>query len=154
MNTRLEQGKKYLFIADSAAFRNIYGIVSDSIGINFALAEAQSYGSLSLNVKVSDTPLIIQLLDPSEKLVREQYITSSGKVEFPFLEKGLYRLRAIFDRNSDREWTTGNFITGRQPEPVSYYPNEIEVRIDWEVENDWTPEIKNFKEQKFREVKK
>ncbi len=154
MNAQLEQGKKYLFVADSAAFENIYGIVSDSIGTNFSLAEAKSYGRLSLNIKVGDTPLIIQLLDPAEKPVREHYISRSGKVEFPFLEKGIYRLRAIFDRNNDREWTTGIFMKGRQPEPVSYYPNEVEVRIDWEVENDWTPEIKYFKEQKFREAKK
>jgi hypothetical protein len=154
MNARLEQGKKYLFVADSAAFGNIYGVVSDSIGIYFALAEAQSFGRLSLNIIVDETPLIIQLLDQSEKLIREDYINRSGKVEFPFLEKGIYRLRAIFDKNRDGEWTTGNFMTGRQPEAVSYNPNEIEVKIDWEVENDWAPEIKKFKEQKFREAKK
>jgi hypothetical protein len=42
----------------------------------------------------------------------------------------------------------------RSAPKVSYNPNEIEVKIDWEVENDWAPEIKKFKEQKFREAKK
>ena len=32
-----------------------------------------------------------------------------GKVEFPLLERGFYRVRAIYDLNGDGKWTTGDF---------------------------------------------
>lgn len=150
----LAEGKKYFYLSDSAAFRNIYGDVSDSTGINFSVAEANTFGELTMNITDVRTPMMIQLLDQSEKMIREEYITKRGKVVFPLLDKGMYRLRAIFDLNGDRAWTTGDYDRKRQPEPVIYYSNEIEMRTDWKVENDWSPEIKNFKEQKFRVIKK
>ena len=154
MTARLAEGEKYLFIADSAAFGNIYGEYSDSTGIKFSVTEAKSYGELALNIKDVQSPVIIQLLDKTEKLIHEKYIKTSSKVEFPFLEKGSFRVRAIIDINGDGKWTTGDFTKGRQPEPVSYYPVEIEVRTDWKVENDWIPGTTNFKEQKLRDIKK
>ena len=153
MTARLAEGKKYLFIADSATFGNIYGDYCDSTGIKFSVAESKAYGEIILNVKDVQIPLIIQLLDKGEKMIREKYIKTDSKVSFPLLEKGPYRLRVIFDVNGDGSWTTGDFTKGRQPEPVSFYPDEIEVPTDWKVENDWIPRIKNFKNQKFREMK-
>ena len=154
MTAGLEEGKKYLFIADSATFGNIYGDYSDSTGIKFSVAESKAYGEIILNVKEVQIPLIIQLLDKGEKMIREKYITTDSKVSFPLLEKGPFRLKVIFDVNGDGRWTTGDFARGIQPEPASFYPDEIEVPTDWKVENDWIPKIKNFKAQKFREIKK
>ncbi len=154
MSAKLISGKKYLFIADSASLGNIYGEYCDSTGIKFSVAEASAYGTLVFNIKKVPCPLIIQILDKAEKLIGEKYIKADGKVEFPLLEKGVYRFRAIFDLNGDGKWTTGDFDKRRQPEPVSYYPSEIETRADWSVENDWIIGVKNFKDQKFREIKK
>jgi hypothetical protein len=81
-----------------------------------------------------------------------------GRVVFPLLEIGFYRLRVIYDLNRDRKWTTGDFTIHRQPEPVSYYPTEIEMKSGWELEftNDkaWDIGIKNFKDPKLHEKKK
>jgi len=76
------------------------------------------------------------------------------RVEFPLLEKGFYRLRIVFDINGDGKWTTGDFTEKRQPEPVSYYSKEIEIRTDWTVEENWVLGEKNFKDQKLRTIKK
>ena len=152
--SKLQAGKKYLFIADSAAFVNIYGEYSDSTGIRFSVPEANAFGELTMLIKEVKEPLIIQLLNKEEKVVIEKFISADSKVIFSLLDKGFYRLRAIFDTNNDGKWTTGDFTTGRQPEPVSYYPGEIEVRTDWKVENDWTPGVKNLKDEKLRSLKK
>ncbi len=154
MAANLAEGKKYLFIADSASLGNIYGDYCDSTGIKFSIPEPSAYGKLVFNIKEVPCPLIIQLLDKSEKLIRVKFIRADGKVEFPFLEKGIYRIRAIFDLNDDGKWTTGDFAAERQPEPVSYYTDEIEVRTDWSLENYWIIGIKNYKGQKLREIKK
>jgi hypothetical protein len=76
------------------------------------------------------------------------------KLEFPLLEKGKYRLRVIFDLNGDGKWTTGDFDSHRQPEPVLYYPEELNIPENWEVKQPWALELKNYKNPKMQGVKK
>ena len=154
MLAKLAEGKKYLFIADSAALGNIYGEKCDSTGIKFSVLESKSFGKMTLNIMNYKGPLIIQLLNNSEKIITEKHLKGGGKVEFPLLEKGTYRVRSVFDLDGDGKWTTGDFTKKRQPEPVSYFPGEIEIKVDWEVEQDWNLELENFKEQKLRDIKK
>lgn len=154
MQSALLQEKKYLFVAGAASFANIYNELSDSSGIKFIVRDPESYSKLTLNISNYEGDRIIQLLDKSEKLVSEEKMKKDGKLEFPLLESGSYRIRVIYDLNGDGKWTTGDFTTGRQPEPVSYYPNEIEMKPDRYIEQDWDIGVKNFKDQKLREKKK
>jgi hypothetical protein len=94
------------------------------------------------------------LLDKSEKLIAQAYMKKDGKVVFPLLENGVYRVRVIYDLNGDGKWTTGDFDKKRQPEPVSYYPQELEMKQNWEVEQPWDISVKNFKDPKLTEKKK
>ena len=76
-----------------------------------------------------------------------------GKAEFPYLEKGMYRLKIIYDLNGDGKWTTGDFISGRQPEPGSFMPMEIEIKENWENELYWDVSemhVKKFKNTAIR----
>lgn len=150
MDTELKPGKNYLFITDSAAFSSIYGEYSDSTGIKFSVLSPESFGKLILDVKGYYGDKIIQLLDNQEKPVRQVYLKDTIKLEFPLIEKGKYRARAIFDLNNDGEWTTGDFNLHRQPEPVSYYPEEIDIKENWDVINVWKLELKNSKETKLQ----
>jgi hypothetical protein len=154
LKTKLEVGKKYLFIADSASFGNIYQETSDSLGIKFAIKDPDTYFKLTLDVKNYSGNRIIQLLDKSEKLIAENYMSKDGKTVFPLLDAGFYRVRVIYDLDGDRKWTTGDFSKGRQPEPVSYYPTEIELKTGWELDQVWDIGIKNFKDPKLLEKKK
>jgi len=154
LKTKLEEGKKYLFIADSAAFRNIYNEYSDSLGIKFSIKDPELYSKLTLNVKNYEGARIIQLLDKTEKLIAETYMKKDGKVVFPLLESGISRIRVIYDLNSDGKWTTGDFSAGRQPEPASYYPQELEMKPGWELDQPWDIGAKNFKDPKLLEKKK
>ncbi|MBK7627235.1 MAG: Ig-like domain-containing protein [Bacteroidales bacterium] len=149
-NAKLEQKKKYQFIADSAAFGNILNERSDSIGINFTVRDPESYSKMTLNIKNCQGPAIIELMGNTENLLAREKIAKDGKVEFPLLEKGFYRIRAIYDLNGDGEWTTGDFMTGRQPEPVSYYKSEIEIKVGWDVVQDWDLKERNYKDEKLR----
>jgi hypothetical protein len=154
LNANLIQGKKYLYVADSASFGNIYNEYSDSTGIKFSVRESESYSKLTLNIHNYEGARIIQLLNNTEKLVSEAYMKEDGKLVFPLLESGFYRVRIIYDLNGDGKWTTGDFNTGRQPEPVSYYPGEIEIKTGWNLEQDWDVGAKNVKDQKMREKRK
>ena len=148
----LKQDKKYIFIADSASFGDIYNQNSDSTGFNLSLRKPDSFSKLTLNITSCKTTCIIQLLN-KEKLVSESFIKSDAKVIFPMLDAGSYRLKVIYDLNGDGKWTTGDFDQGRQPEPVSYYPREIDLKTGWEVDQDWDIGKQLYKEERLREKK-
>jgi hypothetical protein len=155
IETELLQDKKYLFVADSGAFKDVYSMCSDSIGIVFSLKSLDTYGKLSFNVQNVEEAIIVQLFDKAEtKVVMEKRITESGIVVFPLLDPGIYRAKIIFDANNDGKWTSGDFEEKRQPEQVTYYPNEIEVKAKFEIEQDWDAGKRNEKDQKLRAVKK
>ncbi|HUX56838.1 MAG TPA: Ig-like domain-containing domain [Bacteroidales bacterium] len=151
--SKLSANNKYLFIADSASFGNIYNESTDSTGIGFSVKDPDSYGKLTLNITSNDGDLIIHLLDKTEKLVREAHLNKDRLVVFPLLENGFYRVRAIYDLNGDGKWNTGAFAARLQPEPVSYYPTELEIKIGWELDQDWDVRVKNMKDQKLRTKK-
>jgi hypothetical protein len=156
-NLRIEaaflQGKKYLITLDKGAFRNIYGEYSDSTGLSFNVRTPDSYGNLLLKISNVPCSLIIQLLDNNEKFIAEKKIKSSGDVQFPLLERGLYRLRAIYDLNGDGVWTTGDYDRGLKPEPVSYLPKEVEIKSNWNHEEEWDTGTINLKDQKLKSKK-
>lgn len=154
LDADLSEDKQYLFIADSASFSNIFGEVADSSAIRFSVKPAESYSKLIMNMKNVSGTCIIQLLTKEEKLVSQKKTDKDGKLEFPLLDPGTYRLRAIYDLNGDGQWTTGDFILHRQPEPVTYYRDELEIKEGWEVNQDWDLKVVNLKEQKLRQKPK
>lgn len=137
--------KNYIFIADSASFGNIYGEHCDSSAFKFTVKGEESYGKLVLDVNNHEGSRIIQLLTNEEKIVREVLMDEDGRVEFPLLDKGFYQVRVIYDFNNDGRWTPGDFLTGRQPEPVSYMPQIIEIKENWVLEYAWDISEKNVK---------
>ena len=147
-NADMLPGEEYLFIAFNEAFGDIYGAKSDSTGIKIRVRENSSFGKLIVNVQNHVGKRIIQLLSSDETIAREVKMDEDGKAEFPLLNKGLYRMRIIYDLNGDGEWTTGDYSARRQPEPVSFMPREIEVMENWENELYWDVATKNVK--KFR----
>ncbi len=151
LDAKLIPKKKYLLIADSAAFSNILNEKSDSIGFNFTVRDADSYNKLTLEISNCTCPAIVNLMSNSESLLAKANILKDEIIEFPLLEPGIYRISVIYDLNGDGEWTTGDFMTGRQPEPVSFYTSEVEIKAGWDVTQKWDLKQKNFKEQKLRQ---
>jgi hypothetical protein len=149
LKTNLIPGKKYLLVADSSSFRDVFNECSDSMGINFMVKASDDYCKLTLNVSNYDGGRIIQILDKAEKLIYEKYMERDGKIEFPLLDNGSYRMKVIYDLDGNRKWTTGDFSLNRQPEPVSYYPGELDLKSGWEIEQDWDIGLKNEKLEKL-----
>ena len=83
-------------------------------------------------------PFIIELTDKeAKKVLYEQYVEqASPSYSFPFLKAGNYRLRVIEDRNRNKKWDTGNYLKHLQAEPVRYFAKEIELRANWEIEQE------------------
>ncbi len=137
MKVPLEPGGTYSLLCNKGTFRDIFGLASDSAMYRFSVATEEDYGSLKVTLTGYEGDVIIQLTADKDKVIRELKTTSPGVVNFPLLDKGKYRLKAVYDLNADGKWTTGDYNFARQPEPVTYYSSELEVKINWALEQDW-----------------
>ncbi len=139
IDTELVPDSSYLFVMDGGAFRNIYDHSTDSSAFNFRIRNPDQFGRLTLNITGFVGDIIVQLMDSGEKLVREKKIRlpDNSSVDFKYLDSKDYRVKLIFDIDRNGEWTTGDYALKRQPEPVTYYPGEINVKAGWELIEDW-----------------
>lgn len=150
LKVKVKEGEKYLFRAFNA-FENFFGQKSDTLQESFSAKKAEDFGSLKLTFRDNiSLPFIIELTDKdAKKVLYEQYVEqTSPTYNFPFVKAGNYRLRVIEDRNRNRKWDTGNFLGRLLPEPVHYFAKEIELRANWEVEQEIS-----FAEQKEEKPK-
>ncbi len=129
-----EFGTTYKLTIDSMAVQTIYDLPSRKFESEFNTQEEEHYGKIILTVNNVKGPTIIQLLtdDAKESVVRSTVIEKDGEVTFPFLEPQKYLLKAIFDRNNNGIWDTGNLKEKLQPEEVSYFLSVLKVRSNWE----------------------
>ena len=130
----------YKIIIPDSVFYGITGISHDSILLDFRTRAERELGNLVVNMDLDKRPgqYIVQLLGNDESSVyEEKIVTQSGKIRFDFLVPGLYKLKLINDRNTNRKWDTGNYKLKIQPEEVIYLPKIIEIRANWDVEETW-----------------
>jgi hypothetical protein len=131
---------------DSTAIKTIYNTYSRKLKEEFKAQEEDYYGKIILNVKNITVPTIIQLLtdDKDEKIIQSIPLTKDGLVTFKFLEPRKYLIKAIFDRNNNGKWDTGNLKKRIQPEEVMYYLSVVKVRGNWDNKDDWTLPTQQF----------
>jgi len=128
-----EAEAKYRFVAYPGAFMDVYGATTDTLDARFSVREEGYYGTLIVNPDTVLMPLVIQLMDTREKVLREKKIIEKQEIRFPFLKPSNYRIKIIYDSNGNGKWDTGKYIRKIQPEKVKYYPGDIEVRANWEM---------------------
>lgn len=129
-----EPEANYHFIAYPGAFKDVYGLVNDTIDNRFSVRAEDYYGTLIVNLDSIPMAMVVQLMDTRDKVLREKVITDQKIFNFPFLKPDNYKLKLIYDRNANGKWDTGKYIKDIQPETVQFYSGEIEVRANWELE--------------------
>lgn len=139
---------EYSLEVDSAAFEDIYGLASKPIKQGFKVNSLDTYGTLLVNItSLHDLPLIVQLLDAQDKVVKETK-TVNGVAEFYYLKPQKYYMRLIVDRNNNGKWDTGNYDSDQQAEEVYYYPEAIECKAKWDLTESWDPLARQLSLQK------
>ena len=143
---------EYSLEIDSAAFRDLYGLVSDPIKKGFKVASNDEFATLFMTIEgMNGTPLVVQLLDKSDKVVKSVE-TDNGVAEFFYLKAGTYYMRLFTDDNRNSLWDTGDYLLDLQPETVYYYPDEIECKEKWDLTLTWDPTLRPVYRQKPREL--
>ena len=139
---------EYSLEIDSAAFRSIYGRVSEKIKKGIKLKSNDEYSTLIVTlVGMKDSAMVVQLLNKQDKPVKE-LTTRNGVAEFFYVKPETYYLRAFVDYNGNGVWDTGCYEEDLQPEPVFYFDEPLECRAKWDVSRTWNPKSVNVAKQK------
>ena len=96
----------------------------------------QEYSNLYFAISGPADSAVVQLLDGSDKPVVNAPVVDGG-AEFTYLKPGTYYARLFIDSNHNGKYDTGNYALNLQPEEVYYYPQALELRAYWNVEQDW-----------------
>lgn len=134
-----EARSSYRVSLQEGALVDFFEQTNDSTVFNLNTGSYADLGNLNVVIEGEPAyPVIVQLTNEQGKVLRESYLTEEAAVYFPNLQPGSYTLRLIEDENGNRQWDTGSYLQRRQPENVIYYPQPIEIRANWELEQTFT----------------
>ena len=148
-----EPAAEYVFSVDSTTFHGLYGLHTDKIRQNFKVRSLDDYGEIYFNVSGQGPVAFVELLDAQDKVVRRVSVVN-GKADFHFLSPGKYSARLINDTNGNGIWDTGNYEERLQPEMVYYYPQIVDLKALWQLEQDWNVTSGPLDKQKADDLKK
>ena len=117
------------------AMVDFFDTVNDTLNYKATTKNLSDYGNLRLVLENAKRfPVIIELTDKDGKVKYSEYSEGSNAINFDAIEPAKYVLRIIYDDNKNKLWDTGSFMEKRQTEEVIYFPKEIDVRANWDVE--------------------
>ena len=148
-------GTEYSLEVDSAAFTDIYGLSCKEYTLGLRVKSLDDFATVVMRLSgVSDTALVVQLLDKSDKPIKQAKATADGTATFRYVNPGTYYVRAFTDRNGNGLWDTGLYDADVQPEDVYYYPRSLECKAKWDVTQQWNLTSRKRFEQKPGEIVK
>ena len=134
-NFEKQPNETYLLTLFPETLTDIFGASNDTLNYRLTTGSYADYGNLRIRLGGDVSyPLVLELTDAQGEMVRSITAREEQLFEFNLLPPGMYLVRAIFDANENQRWDTGSFLEKRQPEKIVYFPQEIEVRANWELE--------------------
>ena len=148
-------GSEYSLEVDSAAFEDIYGNVSKPFKQGIKISTLDEFSTIVLQLAgVTDTTYVVELLDQSEKTIKQVRTEANGDAVFFYVKPGGYYARAFRDRNGNGVWDTGNYDANLQPEEVYYFPGRIDCKEKWDITRPWNFTATPLNMQKPGEITK
>jgi len=134
-----EPKKIYRLLVLPGAFTDIYGLVNDSLSVSFSANNPEVYGRLLFTIKPGESSksFIVQLLKEDKSFLEQRPGLKGQQIIFDNLGPGNYRIRLVKDENGNGKWDEGDYFQKRQPEPVFYFPDLINIRANWDTEYDF-----------------
>ena len=108
--------------------------------------DTQSNSSLTLNLKKEGDYIIC--LIKNEKIVFMKSFEKTRKIRLQNISPSNYTVRLIIDENNNGFWDSGSLTKNILPEKTFSYPEEIQLRKNWDLILSWdliTDESKNSK---------
>lgn len=140
-------GQEYELHFEPGALTSLYGLKNDSLRITFGIGKLEEYGTLFVSLAQASDTTIVQLLDQSGNPTT-QVLAQDGRAEFYYIRPGKYFLRCFFDHNGDGRWTPGRWDTHTPAEEVYYYPEQLDIRANWDSNPTWDVKALPLNKQK------
>ncbi len=131
-----EESQRYKVTMMPKTITDFFEEANDTLNYTLITKAEKDYGNIRLSLQnAKEYPLIIQIITEKFEVIAEEYVTEAKPMyNFPFIEPQNVYIRVLFDTNKNGKWDTGDYLKNIQPERVSYHPNKIEVRANWDVE--------------------
>ncbi|RTY96050.1 Ig-like domain-containing protein [Flavobacterium sp. GT3R68] len=127
--------KKYTIKILPGALTDYLEQSNDTLSYTLTTKNTSDYGNLKVNLQnVRQFPVIVQLISAKGEIIASEYSEVSTVIDFTNLDPALFTLRLIYDENKNKEWDSGNYLEKTQAEEVIYFPKEIDVRANWDVD--------------------
>jgi uncharacterized protein (DUF2141 family) len=139
LNFEPDYKQKYSVQLLPGAITNFFGEINDTIIFNSSVKAKTEYGEIIFNIKnVASYPIIVDLINEKGDQIYERIIAKKEQ-DFVFsnLSPGKYRIRMIYDENENDKWDPGNFLKKQMPEEVKYFPDIMDIKANWNIEQDW-----------------
>ncbi|MCF4100490.1 Ig-like domain-containing protein [Gillisia sp. M10.2A] len=129
-----KESESYQISLFPGAVTDFYEATNDTIVKVLRTKAFADYGNITLNLQnVREFPVIVQLTDEKGAVKSELYSTSESRLRFSNINPGKYLIRVIYDSNSNKKWDTGNYLKRIKPEEIIYFPEIMEVRANWDI---------------------
>lgn len=136
LTTPFSADSSYSFEVPDSVFFGIRGRTNEIIKADFHVLKEDEYGNIYITVvpPVGMKQVVVQLINESGKVLKEQVITQKEEVMFEYLMPAKYQLRAILDADSNGKWSTGNYHYRSLPETVLEYKDALELKAGWDID--------------------
>jgi uncharacterized protein (DUF2141 family) len=134
--TLAPKGEPPLLIYGKGSFISHEQDSSQSKTETIKIPKETDLGSMAINVETKQPYFIIELLNRSKEIVST--ICNTKKHTFKHLIPDEYKIRITIDKNGNKTWDSGNFLSKVEPERVIIYKTfdgktTTPIRANWDV---------------------
>jgi hypothetical protein len=114
------------------AFLSVEQEPSEAASYQYTLKNPQECGSIKGKIITQAPGFIVQLLNEQYEVVEE--IRNQVDYEFKEILPGTYRIRVLALGGPNAKWRFGNIYQLELPDPVVFYPHELPIVANWELD--------------------
>jgi hypothetical protein len=114
------------------AFVTVEGDSSKAMSYVYTFRHPEEFGIIKGTVTTEAPGFIVQLLDLKNNIIDS--VRNKHNYQFNAVAPGSYRLRLLVLRDKEGEWNFGDIYERREPDPVVFYPADVAVIANWEIE--------------------
>ena len=116
------------------ALKDFWGNTHDTLNYRVSTKKIEDYGNIFIQLIYEESyEFILELLKDGKVVRSYNKPYEDSNYSFKLLDPGKYFLRLIKDKNNNDKWDTGNYLEKIQPEEVIYFPFELELRANWDL---------------------
>lgn len=125
----------YQLLIENGSFISIEDDTLSSIDLKYKFPNSENLGTMTVNVQSDSLDYFIQLITAQKNEVIQQ-LHNCSTCSFKEIPPGKYSLRFLIDANKDSIWSIGNIRKDLPPEPIIHFPEETEIRSNFDMQLD------------------